>query len=198
MTNKERYKRTFSALPASRDCVREVKAMKKTTKRYMPRALAASIAILLLLGLASVTYAADLGGIRRNVQVWVHGDQTNAVLEIENKESYSEYTLRYEDEEGKTHEQSGGGLAYGPFGKERPLTEEEILEELNAPELDYREDGSVWVYYREQKLEITDLFDENGVCYVQLKDGEDTLYMTVKGTGYSTSPHRFPNPRLFN
>lgn len=44
----------------------------------------------------------------------------------------------------------------------------------------YREDGTVWVYYKDQSMEITDLFDENGVCFVQLKDGKKTVYLTVE------------------
>ena len=29
-------------------------------------------------------------------------------------------------------------------------------------------------------MDITDLFDENGVCFVQLKDGKETVYLTVE------------------
>ena len=90
------------------------------------------------------------------------------------------YTLTYEDAEG-VHERGGGGVAIDFFGRERPLTEEELLEQLSMPEVEYLEDGTVWVYYLDQSLEITDLFDENGVCFVQLKS-------TISGDSNSPTP----------
>ena len=72
------------------------------------------------------------------------------------------------------------------------------MEHLNGPEVDYKEDGSVWVYYMNQALEVTDLFEDD-VCYVQLKDGDGSLYMTIKyDRGHATSPHKYLNPDSFN
>lgn len=79
------------------------------------------------------------------------------------------------------------------------LTEEEMLEHLNAPEVEEREDGTVTVYYLDQKLDVTDKFDEDGVCYVQLEGGEKTIYMTIKrGNGYATSTTKYILPNEFN
>ena len=90
-------------------------------------------------------------------------------------------------------------MAYDFFGRERPLTEEEILEHLAMPEVEYLADGTVWVYYRDQGLEITDLFDENGICFVQLKSGGKTQYLTIKWkNGYASSPNGFVQPETFN
>ena len=76
---------------------------------------------------------------------------------------------------------------------------EEILEELNMPEVVYKDDGSVWVYYQSQKIDISDKFDENGVCYVLLKDVNGDRYMTIKyDNGYATSSYKYPNPDTFN
>ena len=195
MTNKEKYQRAFSVLHASGDCVMEVTSMNRTTRRYIPRLAAVCTAIVMVLGLSAVAYAADVGGIQRTIQLWFQGEQTDAVLEIRE----GEYTLGFEDAAGNTHEIQGGGVAFEPDGQERPLTEEEILEHLNMPEVVYEDDGSVWVYYQGQKLEITDMFDENGVCYVLLKDGNDDRYMTVKRDGgYATSPHKYPDPDTFH
>ena len=48
-------------------------------------------------------------------------------------------------------------------------------------------------------MEITDLFDENGICFLELKDGEDILYLTVKkGNGYAFSPSGYVQPYEFN
>lgn len=104
-----------------------------------------------------------------------------------------------EDAEGNTHERGGGGVAINPDGSERPLTEAEIMEHLNMPEVDYREDGSVWIYYMDQAMEITENFNPDGICFVQLKDGNDILYVTVKyQAGYAASSLGFVQPEEFN
>ena len=195
MTNKQRYQRTFGTLHASDDFLKEVSAM-KTTKHFPARRLIGlCAAVILILGMATAAYAADVGGIQRRVQLWIHGDQTDVVLDIRS----GQYTATYEDSEGNSHEFGGGGVAFKPDGSERPLTEEEILEHLDRPEVEYEDDGTVWVYYRGQKIEITGKFDEDGVCYVQLKDGDDILYMTVKyQDGYATSPNCYIAPSEFN
>lgn len=190
MTNKERYKRAFSLLRASQHDFMEVKSMNQVKVLPVRRLIALCAAVVFVVAMATVAYAADIGGIRRTVQIWIHGDQTNAVLDIRGKS----YTLSYEDENGEPHSIGGGGVAIGVFGKERPLTGEEILEELNYPEVVYQEDGSVWVYYHGQKLEITDKFVD-GVCYVQLQEDDQTLYLTVTDQeGYAMSPHGYVTP----
>lgn len=196
MTNKQRYQRLFSKLHASESCLMEVKEMKHATKRIQVRRLAAACAAAaMVMGMASVAYAADVGGIQRTVQLWINGDQTDAVLDIQG----STYSVIYRDEDGASHQLYGGGTAFDDDGSERPLTEEEILEHLDSPNVEYKEDGSVWVYYHNKKIEITDRFDEDGICYVQLKADSGTLYLTVKyNNGYSASPHSYISPEEFN
>ena len=194
MTNKERYQRAFSTLHASGDFM-EVKTMdKKSSRRYIPRLAAVCAAVALTLAMATAAYAADVGGIKRTVQVWLHGELTNATLDIRG----DEYTLDYTDSLGQVQERGGGGIVIGPDGSERPMTEEEFMEQLDMPEVEYGEDGSVTVWWRGQKLDITDRF-ENGVCYVQLRDGGETLYLTVKyDDSYAASPHSYPDPDTFS
>lgn len=68
-----------------------------------------------------------------------------------------------------------------------------------ATEVEEREDGTVTVYYLDQKLDVTDKFNEDGVCYVQLEGGEKTIYMTIKrGNGYATSTTKYILPNEFN
>lgn len=193
MTNKQRYQRAFSALHASEECLMEVKAMKHSRFK-ISRMAAICAAALLVVGMATVAYAADVGNIQRTIQLWIHGDQTNAVLDIQD----GSYTMTYQGPEGGTHEIFGGGVAFEADGSERPLTEEEILEQLNMPEVEYREDGTVWVWYWGKSVEITDKF-ENGVCYVMLQGPDGPLYMTVKyDNGYATSPNSYISPTKFN
>ena len=73
------------------------------------------------------------------------------------------------------------------------------MEELNAPDVEYFDDGSVWVYYKNQQIEITDKFDKDNVCYVKIENGDETIYMTIKyQNGYSTSTDKYPDSRSFN
>ena len=124
MTNKEKYQRAFSVLHASDEFQVEVKPMRQTMRRSMPRLIAVCAAVILVIGMSAVAYAADVGGIQRTIQIWLHGEQADAVLEIQD----GEYSLTYEDADGSTHEISGGGVAFDNVGQERPMTDEEIME----------------------------------------------------------------------
>lgn len=178
MTNKEKYQRTFSALHASEDILMEVKAMKKTHKIYVGKLAAVCAAAVMVLALASAAYAADLGGIQRTVQLWFRGEPIDAVFESNGN---GEYTLTYTDENGVEHGQSGGGIEIDQFGNERPLTAEELLEELDtsSPDIEFRDDGTALLYYKDQVIVLTD-FDADGFCYYKLNDGERDMYLTIK------------------
>ena len=109
MTNKEKYQRAFSVLHTSDEFRMEVSTMKQKTRKAMPRLVAVCAAVILVIGMSAVAYAADVGGIQRTIQIWLHGEQTDAVLDIQN----GEYSLTYEGEDGATHEIAGGGVACG-------------------------------------------------------------------------------------
>lgn len=197
MTNKDKYKQAFSVLHTSDDFSVEVHEMKHTTRphRAITRVAACFGACILLLATATTAYAADVGGIQRIIQLWIHGDQTEATIEFDGSGNYS---VDYTDSQGNEQHRGGGGVAFNPDGSERPLTEEELMEHLNAPEVRYEDDGTVWVYWFNQKIDITDKF-ENGVCYVKLVNGGETLYMTVKyDNGWATSPNKYLFPEEFN
>lgn len=200
MTDREMFKKAFEPLHASPEILAEVLEMEAERTKAMKRRtgftrLAAAVAVLvLILGCSTAAYAMDIGGIQRMVQVWIHGEQTNAVMTFEN----GTYDLHIMNEDGTQEHRGGGGVAFNSDGTERPLTEEELMEHLDSPEVDYKEDGTRWVYYRDQKLEITDSF-ENGVCFVKVGSGKDTVYMTIKEDGsYAMSPHRYEQPDTFN
>ena len=197
MTEKEKFQRAFTPLHASPDTLTEVMKMteRKTKRPALRRAATIGLAAALVLALGSVADVSDLGGIQRTVQLWLNGEMTDATLTV----NEGSYTLRYPDKDGTEREMGGGGVAFEPDGTERALTEEEMLEHLNAPEVEEREDGTVTVYYLDQKLDVTDKFDEDGVCYVQLEGGEKTIYMTIKrGNGYATSTTKYILPNELN
>lgn len=192
MTNKEKYKQAFSTMHISDEFSLEVKKMTTTHKKIRINQLVASIAVcVLIVGSTTVAYATDFCGVQRTLQLWMHGEQSDVTIQFDGNGNYD---MNYIDEDGNSQYQGGGGIAYDFGGNERPLTEEELMEELTAPEVSYEEDDSVWVYWFNQKIDITDKF-ENNICYVKLENGDKTLYMTIKyKDGYSTSPHKYIEP----
>ena len=196
MTKKEKYKQAFSAMHISDDFSLEVNKMEAKSKKMKSNKLVACVAAcVLLIGSATAAYATDVGGIQRTLQLWIQGDQTEVTIAFDGNGSYS---MDYTDSEGNIRHQGGGGVSIAPDGTETPLTEEELIERLTAPDVRYEDDGTVCVYWFGQKVDITDKF-ENNVCYVKLMNGDDILYMTVKyQNGYSTSPNKYTNPSLFN
>lgn len=192
MTNQEKYKQAFSVLQTSGDFSMEVEKMAMRQKHHKVKTIAAAVAAcIVLVGGAGAAYAANLGGIQRTIQLWINGDQTNATLEINNDGNSSTYTIKIPDENGNSTEITGGGVAMDGDGVERPLTEDEIMEQINQPDVEYEDDGSVWLYYKDQKLDITDRF-EDGICYVKLTDGKDVKYLTIKyNDGYAMSDSKY-------
>lgn len=146
------------------------------------------LAACLIFTLAVTAYATDIGGIQRIIQIWLHGELTTAVLEIQD----GHYIAM--DEEGSVI-LAGGGVVIETDGSERPVTEEEMMDHLDQPDLLYKEDGTVWVSYHGQKIDITDCFDSDGYCYLELRDVDDVLYATIhKENGMTTSPHAYVQP----
>ena len=150
MTNKEKYKQAFDTLSASDNFSLEVDKMSILNRKHKLKTIAATVATCLIVTAGTGTaYASDLGGIQRKVQLWIHGDQTTATLTINSDGSY---TGTYADKDGKNKEFGGGGIAINQDGSERSLTQEEIIEELNAPDIEYEKDGSVILYYKNQSI----------------------------------------------
>ena len=197
MTDQEQYKRVFDAVASSKMHKLEASDIMENRKKVIKfKGLAIALAaVILVIGACGAAYAADLGGIQSKVQLWIRGELTDVTLDISTNGSSSEYALTYTDADGNQKEIHGGGIAADMFGRERPLTEDEILEQLSQLEVVYEDDGTVWVYYGSEKVEITDLFDDNGVCYVKLTGGKKPIYMTVEYQGgWSTSSNRFLAP----
>ena len=207
MNNRERYKRAFQSLHASKDFSMEAITMNNHNTRFsFSRGLAvAMIVTVLLVGGLSAAYAADLGGFRRSVQIWVRGEARDATLEvyeagerpdgdveIEYEDeggatpAMSSYTVTWTDENGEEHQIAGGGVALEPGGIERPLTAEEYMEEIDGigavEEVAETEDGRVMFYWYDQAEDITDRF-EDGVCRFTLTHGDETMYFTVIDEG---------------
>lgn len=169
---------------------KEILKMKKNY-HFVRRLATVAAAVALVFTLCITAYAADIGGIQRTIQLWLYGNQTNVILDIQD----GQYTLTNDAGDVLI---SGGGVSIDPDESERPLTEDEIIDHLEKPDLQYREDGTVWIFYRGQKIEITNLFDADGICYLELRDGEDILYVTAtKENGMAFSPDDYIQPWQF-
>ena len=94
--------------------------------------------------------------------------------------------------------EEGGGVAIEADGTERPLTSEEIAEDMENQVTTDTIDGRMYLFYGKQKYDITDEFLDNDYCYVTLKDGDKTIYVTVtKNGGIATSEKRYLMPNEF-
>ena len=198
MTNKEKYKQAFSVLHTSENFSPEVEIMAKINKKNKIRAIiAACIGIFTVGGLGTTAYAANVGNIQRQIQLWVQGDQTTATLDID--ETQGEYMISYTGTDGSPVEISGGGITIDINGNEKPVNEQEIMEHIMMPSVEYLDDGTIWVYYKDRQMEITDKFDEESFCYTQIADGGQTYYMTIKKNGgYGIDTIKYPSKKDFN
>ena len=160
--------------------------------RKAVRALRPLIAAAAVVAGCGVCYANNVGGIQRTVQIWTHGQMTTAEMTVTEEDGAANYEMTYKDENGKTVQVGGGGVAYNKDGSERPLTAEELQEDLNSPEVETDEkSGKTYIYYMNQKIDITDKF-KDGYAYVKVNTPDGTLYVTVKqGAEYAISSDKF-------
>lgn len=197
MTDHENYKKTFDAVASSQMRTLEAEQIMVTRtrrKKSMNKMVVVFAAVFLLASLSCVAYAANIGGIREIVSVWLHGEQKNAEFTYNPEGSYQ---LVYEGEDGEQHEISGGGIEVGPNGSERPLTAEELKEQMSFPDIDYDSDGNVFFYYKDQKIDLTDRFEDQ-FCYFEVKDDDTTMYVTVKyQKGFAISTEGYSSPENF-
>ena len=192
MTDREKYKRTFSVLHASEFDTEETSMKKRNGIRISKRFTAICAAAVLMVAMSAGAYAADIGGIQKKVNIWLHGEKTDAVLDIKRDDSLTEYTLTYTDENGEEKTIEGGGVAMDGFGNQMPLSDQEVIDYLeNDVYVDFKDDGTVWVYCRDFKEDITDKFDEDGYCKCDLDDGEEIIHVEIepnKNVTISTDP----------
>lgn len=154
MTNKERYKQAFSTLHSSGQFTLDVEEMEQIQKMHRKNmAVAAAVACAVAIGAGGTAYAADIGGIQQKISIWIRGAQTEVHVTENGENGSGGYTFTY-SQEGGTKEISGGGVSLDDSGR-------------------------VWVYYYDQKVEITDAFDESGACSLTLTHDDETVYLEI-------------------
>ncbi len=181
MTNKEKYKKAFSTLHACNEIFLEEETMKRRKHTLMKKVVAASAAIVVACGGMTAAYAADLGGIRETLTMWFHGEETEVTA---TKVGENSYRYTFTDSEGNPQELNGGGVVIDDDGSERPATAQEVLDDF-SDEVVYTDDGEVKLvsYDLKKELNITDMFDKDGICKVAIKDGKKKIYFTIENEG---------------
>lgn len=217
MTDRERYKRTFSKLHASEEILLEVNSMKKIRIMPIRRLAAIAAAAMLIAAMATVAYANDIGGIQTTIQILLKDGTLLNVTDIreikledgtvvksaffetdgtEFEGNDVECEVIYNGEPQAVH----GYITYIPSGELMETDGEadaEAMPSVEAAEVEYRDDGTVWVHYNGKDMEITDLFVD-GVCHlelenktVEIEDGEETKSVSLtiqygEGSGYAS------------
>lgn len=158
------YRRAFSPLHCTGEIRLEDKPMKKTHSLAYAFASAAAVFVL---GAGSICYAADIGGFRTLLSGWVQGEKTN-VEAVSNSDTGYEF---YKEGESELF-LGGGGVAY-KNDKEVRLSAQEVLD-MNASYVDKEEDGTIILYDKNFKADITDLFKNN-----KAKVAENGIYWDI-------------------
>ncbi|MFG6370036.1 MAG: hypothetical protein K1W16_16780 [Lachnospiraceae bacterium] len=182
MTNKERYKQAFSALPSSQQFYLEEAEMMQIHKKHKKNiAVAAAIACAVIIGGSGTVYAADIGGIQEKLSIWLYGKQTEVEV---NENENGGYTFTYDRGNGSEGMSVFGGVSFDADGSETWLTADELAEQINnSATVEKDADGKVWVYYYDQKQDITDLFTKNGVCQITMTHEGKTVHLTITENG---------------
>lgn len=182
MTNKERYKQAFSALQTSGKKSLEVTDMAMIQKKHRKNIAAAAAMCAAFIGVSGTVYAADIGGIQEKVSIWMYGREEEVVITGNGDGSF---TLHYDCDDDNQGAMGFGGVAIGEDANgnasERWLSADEIVVSINqTANVEEDADGRVWVYYYDQKADVTDLFDEEGICKVSLTYEGQTVYLEIE------------------
>lgn len=182
MTNKERYKQAFSALPSSQQFHLEEAEMTQIHKKHKKNmAVAAAIACAVIIGGSGTVYAADIGGIQEKLSIWLYGKQTEVdVTENEN----GGYTFTYDRGNGTEGMSAYGGVSFNADGSQTWLTADELADQINnSATVEKDADDKVWVYYYDQKQDITDQLVNSNVCHITMTHEGKTIYLTISENG---------------
>ncbi len=155
-SNSDRYKKSFDNLHLSGDfssrlseSLEKEREDKKVVNLFSAGKIAAAIAICSLT-CGTACYAADVGGIRTNFNIWLNGTNQNIEVQDNGDGSYS-----WTDDEG--HEYGFGGITIDEDGTQHPLTPDEYFEMMNNDgSLEFTDDESFIFHYHNLSIDVTD------------------------------------------
>lgn len=187
MTNKEKYKEAFSVLQTSRDISLEVEHMANMKRKHKMNLAFAVFAACIIIGGSATAYAADIGGIQEIFSAWINGQKVT--VSVKNYADENGYTFSYNND-GTEAFSGEGGVAIDENGNEEKLTAHDIMAEYSdTPQVDTDDTGRVWIYLKDQSGDITDLFDENGVCRVSVNAEGIIHYVKVTRDNDGSYPY---------
>lgn len=194
MTNKEKYKRSFDALqPSKAFNVRLEESPMRRKNTALRRALIVVCALLVFSIAGTSAYAANVGNVQRIIQVWLHGDLTEATMIVD--EANGSYRLT--DKDGKEIG-GGGGVVENEDGTLRPANKEELEEHLANEVYTDTIDGKMYLLFKNQKMDLTGKFKDSDYYYVTIQDGDDKIFATItKDGGVASSKTRYLLPNEF-
>ena len=137
--------------------------------------IAAAIACAVIIGIPGTVYAADIGGIQEKLSIWLYGEKTQVDV---TENDGGGYTFTYEHN-GETEQVGGGGVIIGVDGTETRMDAGEVAEGMSrSASVEEDQEGRIWVYYYDQKSDITDLFDQNR-CLISLSHDDEPVYLEI-------------------
>lgn len=144
-------------------------------------AVAAAIACAVIIGGSGTVYAADIGGIQEKLSIWLYGKQTEVEV---NENENGGYTFTYDRGNGAEGMSVFSGVSFDTDGSETWLTADKLAEQINnSATVEKDADGKVWVYYYDQKQDITDMFAKNDVCQITMTHEGKTVHLTITENG---------------
>lgn len=188
---RETYQRVFSKIqiPEPVDVETIMKENRRETgMNFWQKHAAALGAALVIAGSTGVAYAADLGGIRTTVNVWLHGEHTQLDAVPNGTGGYEFYETGSDEPIG-----GGGGVWIDENGVEHAASAQEVAENLASP-VEVREDGTVWLSVNDQTWDITD-YIQSGKSE-NFHAGSRYFRVLVEGTGVQTQTSDRPEPGI--
>lgn len=177
MTNREKYKEAFSVLQTSRDISLEVENMANMKRRHKMNLAFAAFASCIIIGGSVTAYAADVGGIREIFSAWINGQEVT--VSVKDNADENGYTFSYNND-GTEVAWVGDGVNLDENGNEVKMSAKDIMDECSdSPQVDTDNAGRVWIYLKDQSKDITDLFDEKGICRVAVSGDGTTHYVKI-------------------
>lgn len=188
---RETYQRVFSKIqiPEPVDVETIMKENRRETgMNFWQKHAAALGAALVIAGSTGVAYAADLGGIRTTVNVWLHGEQKELEAVPDGSGGYEFYETGSDEPIG-----GGGGIWYDENGVEHEASAQDVAENLASP-VEVREDGTVWLSVNDRTWDITD-YIQSGKSE-NFHAGSRYFRVLVEGTGVQTQTSDRPEPGI--
>ncbi|MBR5421232.1 MAG: hypothetical protein IK115_08815 [Lachnospiraceae bacterium] len=170
-SNEEWYRRSFDRLHLSDDFGKRLEERLKengkeskmnTSIHGISRFAAAAIAGVIAFGSFGACYAADLGGIRTRIEIWMNGEKS----EVEVEEDGMGYS--WTDADGETY--GFGGIALDEDGNESPISAEELAAYMNSECTLKAQDGRLMLFYKNLSTDVTDMVSAEGTLNVHISD----------------------------